>query len=145
MKSLQVLTLRPDLFQKVTSFLSVSGARASAWNDELATIADSVPETFGFEEALGIICVDLGLTRGQATDVFDFGGSTSCEASATIGQVYKATLRPCRALLDLVGVEEFERWRGKVVAVKVQRPEARDAALLDTFLLEEAARYLGGG
>ena len=90
LKSLQVLTLRPDLFQKVTSFLSVSGPRAAAWNDELSTISDSVPTTFRFNEALGIICADLGLTLDQATDVFDFGtGDDDCEASATIGQVYK--------------------------------------------------------
>ena len=47
-------------------------------------------------------------------------------ASASIGQVYRATLRAT----------------GKRVAVKVQRPDARQTAPLDMFILRKVAAFV---
>jgi len=76
--------------------------------------------------------------------MFDFANEGRAVASASIGQVYRATLRPeAYATLErLMGEREAQYWAGREVAIKVQRPGAKDAVALDMYLLRRAAMWL---
>lgn len=81
-----------------------------------------------------------------STDVvlslFDFYNHNQAVASASIGQVYKARIRPGPRLEAAVGPIEAARWGGKVVAIKIQRPDAEGSASLDMYLLRRTATWL---
>ena len=81
--------------------------------------------------------------------LFDFANDNKAVASASIGQVYKATLRRGPQLEAAIGKEVAARWGGKTVAIKVQRPDVAASASLDMYLLRRTAMWLskmrGGG
>lgn len=81
--------------------------------------------------------------------LFDFANANKAVASASIGQVYKATLRRGPQLEAAIGREAASQWGGRTVAVKVQRPDAAASASLDMYLLRRTAMWLskmrGGG
>ncbi|CAM9644715.1 unnamed protein product, partial [Heterosigma akashiwo] len=87
---------------------------------ELAKLQDAVG-TFPNAQAMAIIEEDLG---APPEEIFEFIYPEPV-ASASIGQVYK-----CRV-----------RATGRLVAVKVQRPDAFRSAALDMFLLRKYARW----
>lgn len=86
---------------------------------ELAKLHDAVG-TFPDVVAFDILERELG---SPADDLFDFPYGRKPVASASIGQVYKAKVK---------GTD-------RVVAVKVQRPEAVDSAGLDMYILRSLA------
>jgi predicted unusual protein kinase regulating ubiquinone biosynthesis (AarF/ABC1/UbiB family) len=75
-------------------------------------------------------------------NLFEFFNDNIQVASASIGQVYKARIRKGAYLEAAIGKEEAERWGGKVVAVKVQRPDVAASAALDMYLIRQAAIWL---
>jgi aarF domain-containing kinase len=81
--------------------------------------------------------------------LFEFFNDNQAIASASIGQVYKARIRRGAQLEAALGKAEAERWGGKIVAIKVQRPDAAASASLDMYLIRRAAEWLskfrGGG
>ena len=83
----------------------------------------------------------------ELEDVFEDAATAFAKpvAAASIGQVYKATLKPGVAG---VGDAEAETW-GRQVAVKVQRPDILGVVTLDLLvirsLLEAAASIPTGG
>jgi ubiquinone biosynthesis protein len=83
----------------------------------LARLQDDVAP-FGFEEVEDIVCAELGVRLSRVFPEFD----PEPLASASLGQVHRATLRD-----------------GRQVAVKVQRPGIRDTVLDDLDALRELA------
>jgi len=74
--------------------------------------------------------------------LFDFYNDNRAVASASIGQVYKARIRAGAQLEAAIGREAADRWGGKVVAIKVQRPDVEASASLDMYLLRRTATWL---
>ena len=108
-KSGQALSLRPDLVK------SADIVR------ELQKLQDEVG-TFPNEVAFEIMRREL---RRDPSELYHFDPPTPI-ASASIGQVYKATLLAT----------------GQPVAVKVQRPDALQTAPVDMYILRRLAAYL---
>jgi len=152
-KSGQALSLRPDLLKN------------RIWAEELGKLVDEVGSFDDFD-AMKIIKKELGdltalkpipklgnekrkltrLERMAETDpvlsLFEFQNSNMAVASASIGQVYKARIKRGAALEAAIGEEEAAKWGGKMVAIKVQRPDVAAAASLDMYLLRRTASWL---
>ncbi len=106
-KLAQVLSTRADL-------IPPEYARA------LSRLQDSV-EPFGFEEVERIVTEELGVRLSRAFSTFD----SDPLASASLGQVHRATLRD-----------------GREVVVKVQRPGIRERIAEDMEVLAELAEFM---
>lgn len=74
--------------------------------------------------------------------LFEFDNDNQAVASASIGQVYKARIRKGPQLEAALGQETAARWAGKVVAIKVQRPDVASSVSLDMYLLRRTATWL---
>jgi aarF domain-containing kinase len=74
--------------------------------------------------------------------LFEFDNDYRSVASASIGQVYKARIRRGKQLEAAIGVEQAAQWGGRVVAIKVQRPDVEASASLDMYLLRRTAMWL---
>jgi len=74
--------------------------------------------------------------------LFDFFNDGKSVAAASIGQVYKARIRRGAQLEAAIGPAEAAKWGGKVVAIKVQKPDAEGSASLDMYLLRRTATWL---
>jgi predicted unusual protein kinase regulating ubiquinone biosynthesis (AarF/ABC1/UbiB family) len=81
--------------------------------------------------------------RDDILSLFDFDNDYRAVASASIGQVYKARIRGGLQLEAAIGKEQALKWGGRVVAIKVQRPDAEASASMDMYLLRRAAIWLG--
>lgn len=103
----QVLSVRPDLLPL-------------EYIDELEKLQDSVPP-FDTEKARKIFQDEVGVAIEDAFLVFD----KEPTASASLSQVYKATLKD-----------------GKKVAVKIQRPEAEQLIELDLRIMRFVAEIV---
>lgn len=89
--------------------------------EELTLLQDKLPQ-FPNEVAFAIIEIEL---EQPIDDVFR-EISAKPVAAASLGQVYQGRL-----------------YDGKVVAIKVQRPQLRPKLALDLYLIRKAARWLG--
>ena len=74
--------------------------------------------------------------------LFEFYNDYAAVASASIGQVYKARVRKGPQLEAAIGRQEAARWGGKLVAIKVQRPDVAASVALDMYLLRRTALWL---
>jgi len=74
--------------------------------------------------------------------LFEFDNDNQAVASASIGQVYKARIRKGPQLEAAVGREVAAKWGGKVVAIKVQRPDVASSVSLDMYLIRRTAGWL---
>jgi predicted unusual protein kinase regulating ubiquinone biosynthesis (AarF/ABC1/UbiB family) len=74
--------------------------------------------------------------------LFEFENDYRAVASASIGQVYKAKIRKGPQLEAAIGKEMAAQWGGKVVAIKVQRPDVASSVSLDMYLLRRTATWL---
>jgi len=155
-KSGQALSLRPDLIKN------------KIWADELGKLVDAVG-AFPDDAAMHIMIKELAdlsprlkvanipstlkrkkkmskveeiVARDPVLNLFEFYNDNKAVASASIGQVYKARIRRGRQLEAAIGNKEAAKWGGKIVAVKVQRPDAAASASLDMYLLRRAAMWL---
>src|SRR4051812_11573109 len=90
-----------------------------AYLDALARLQDKV-EPFGFDEVERIVTSELGVRLSRAFQDFEIKPL----ASASLGQVHLAHLRD-----------------GRPVAVKVQRPNVREAMVEDLDALQELADF----
>jgi predicted unusual protein kinase regulating ubiquinone biosynthesis (AarF/ABC1/UbiB family) len=124
---LQAQRLRERLIRLGPTFIKVGqmlGTRADLlpieYVDELSVLQDSVP-AFPNHQAMAIIEEELGR---PVTEIFAQIGETPV-ASASLGQVYRATLHT-----------------GEEVAVKVQRPNLAQAVDFDLELLRWIGRFL---
>jgi aarF domain-containing kinase len=113
----QAVAIRPDLLPP-------------AYLEEFQTLLDQV-EAFPSEDARRLIQKTIG-ENVRLEDVFE---DVSCFdepiAAASIGQVYKATLK--KGALKKSGEEADEY--GRTVAVKVQRPDILEAVSIDLFVI----------
>ena len=119
--------LRQRLIRLGPTFIKIGqmlGTRADLlpieYVDELSQLQDDVP-SFANEQALALIQAETGQS---IEDVFAHISSQPV-ASASLGQVYRATLRT-----------------GEDVAVKIQRPNLTTAIAFDLELLRWIARHL---
>ena len=156
-KSGQALSLRPDLI------------RNKIWAEELGKLVDAVG-SFSDLEAMRIMTKELAdisprikavnlppqqkkpvgrLNKVQSMAqsdpvlrLFEFYNDNRAIASASIGQVYKAKIRRGPELEAAIGKAEAAKWGGKIVAIKVQRPDVTAAAALDMYLIRRAAMWL---
>jgi predicted unusual protein kinase regulating ubiquinone biosynthesis (AarF/ABC1/UbiB family) len=124
---LQAQGLRQRFIRLGPTFIKIGqmlGTRADLlpieYVDELSVLQDSVP-AFPNRRAMAIIEEELGR---PVNEVFAQIGETPV-ASASLGQVYRATLRT-----------------GQEVAVKVQRPNLAEAVAFDLELLRWIGRFL---
>jgi predicted unusual protein kinase regulating ubiquinone biosynthesis (AarF/ABC1/UbiB family) len=88
--------------------------------EALARLQDDV-EAFSFEEVERTVSSELGVRISKAFATFE----SAPLASASLGQVHRATLRD-----------------GRLVAVKVQRPDVRETIVNDLDALEAVAEFL---
>ena len=157
-KSGQALSLRPDLIKN------------KIWADELGKLVDAVG-SFDDMDAMKIMKEELqdleprlrvtrsewkrnrrrvkGLNRLQSyvanndiLSLFEFYNDNKAVASASIGQVYKARIKRGAQLEAAIGPIAAAQWGGKVVAIKVQRPDVEASASLDMYLLRRTAMWL---
>ena len=158
-KSGQALSLRPDII------------RNPVWAEELGKLVDAVG-SFPDMDAMRIMKQELSdlaprlkvsrsswkkkddgkrkemnrvekfVASDDTLSLFEFYNSNRAVASASIGQVYKARIRPGPQLEAAIGKKEADRWGGKVVAIKVQRPDVEASASLDMYLLRRTAIWL---
>lgn len=166
-KSGQALSLRPDLI------------RNKIWAEELGKLVDAVGSFSDLEamqimrRELKDILPRMKVTKASWQDgyrlrkkkavsrlekfvandpilsLFEFYNGNTAVASASIGQVYKAKIRRGPQLEAAIGKEEAAKWGGKIVAIKVQRPDVAASAALDMYLLRRTATWAskmrGGG
>jgi len=74
--------------------------------------------------------------------LFEFYNDCQVVASASIGQVYKARIRRGPVLEAAIGKAAAEKWGGKTVAIKIQRPDVAASASLDMYLIRRTAMWL---
>jgi predicted unusual protein kinase regulating ubiquinone biosynthesis (AarF/ABC1/UbiB family) len=86
--------------------------------------------------------VEKFVGKDDILNLFEFYNDNRAVASASIGQVYKARIRPGPQLEAAIGKEAADRWGGAVVAIKVQRPDVEQSASLDMYLLRRTAGWL---
>ena len=91
-----------------------------AYLDALSRLQDRV-QPFPFEDVQRIVEEDLGVRLSKAFSFFD----EKPEAAASLGQVHRAALRD-----------------GRVVAVKVQRPNIVEQVARDLEMLQEVATFV---
>jgi predicted unusual protein kinase regulating ubiquinone biosynthesis (AarF/ABC1/UbiB family) len=166
-KSGQALSLRPDIIRNkfwaeelgklVDAVGSFSDNQAMLiMKDELKDLLPKMQVTKtkwreGFQKRKGD--ARTGLEKLVANDpvlsLFEFFNGNQAVASASIGQVYKAKIRRGAQLEAAIGKENAAKWGGKMVAIKVQRPDVEASASLDMYLIRRTATWLskmrGGG
>lgn len=86
--------------------------------------------------------VEKMVEADDVLNLFEFYNENLAVASASIGQVYKARIRSGPQLEAAIGPEQAAKWGGKVVAIKVQRPDVEASASLDMYLLRRTAMWL---
>ena len=91
-----------------------------AYMDALARLQDSV-EPFSFGDVEAIVSVEIGARLSKAFSEFE----STPMAAASLGQVHRAALRD-----------------GRLVAVKVQRPQVRERVAEDLDAMHEIAQML---
>lgn len=163
----QALSLRPDLIRNKVwaEELGKLVDAVGAFDDEKAMkimkreLADLQPrmkvtrklwkESFNKRKSLAKRQLDKLVANDPILSLFEFSNDNKAVASASIGQVYKAKIRRGPQLEAAIGKDEAAKWGGKVVAIKVQRPDVAASASLDMYLLRRTAMWLskmrGGG
>ena len=86
--------------------------------------------------------VEKMVDSDDVLSLFDFYNGNRAVASASIGQVYKARIRRGAQLEAAIGLQEAAIWGGKIVAIKIQRPDVQASASLDMYLLRRTAMWL---
>ena len=113
----QAVAIRPDLLPQ-------------AYLEEFQTLLDQV-EAFDSADARKLIQKTIG-ANVKLEDVFeDVSVFDKPIAAASIGQVYKAKLKPNALKKSKNETEEY----GRVVAVKVQRPDILQSVSIDLFVI----------
>jgi len=171
-KSGQALSLRSDLVKVKgwTDELSKLVDAVGSFPDESALtimkkeLADLVPRIRAANEMPSVLRGG-GLLLGGATaktttttksnnklqsmvekdpilSMFEFYNDYRAVASASIGQVYKARIKRGARLEAAIGKTQAAQWGGKLVAIKIQRPDAAASVSLDMYLLRRTAMWL---
>ena len=86
--------------------------------------------------------VEKMVNKDPILSMFEFYNDNTAIASASIGQVYKARIRRGPQLEAAIGKEEAAIWGGRLVAIKIQRPDVEASASLDMYLLRRTAMWL---
>ncbi len=102
----------------------------------------AVPSSNNKRQKASLSRLELMVQSDPVLSIFEFYNSNRAVASASIGQVYKARIRRGPQLEAAIGRKMAAKWGGKIVAVKVQRPDAAASASLDMYLLRRAALWL---
>ena len=159
-KSGQALSLRPDLI------------RNKIWAEELGKLVDAVgafsdseamgiirselrdvakpmeassaqwKDSFRKRKRLANSKLEKIVANDPVLSLFEFENDYRAVASASIGQVYKAKIRKGPQLEAALGVENARKWGGRVVAIKVQRPDVASSVSLDMYLIRRTATWL---
>jgi hypothetical protein len=93
--------------------------------------------------SLGSFGLSSFVENDDVLSLFEFDNDYRAVASASIGQVYKARIRRGPQLEAAIGKEQADKWGGRIVAIKVQRPDVHASASMDMYLLRRAAIWLG--
>jgi predicted unusual protein kinase regulating ubiquinone biosynthesis (AarF/ABC1/UbiB family) len=160
-KSGQALSLRPDLIRNrfwaeelgrlvdaVGSFSDMEAMKIM--KRELADLAPRLDATRSEWELqaktrrrTGKMSSVEGMVESDSVlNLFEFANGNRAVASASIGQVYKARIRKGLALEQAIGKKAALQWGGKMVAIKIQRPDVEESASLDMYLLRRTAMWL---
>lgn len=160
-KSGQALSLRPDLIKNkiwaeelgklvdaVGSFSDVEAMKIIMMElKDVAQKMDSDPsikwkESFRKRRGMAKTKLEKMVANNPVLSLFEFENDYRAVASASIGQVYKAKIRRGPQLEAALGKEIAAKWGGKVVAIKVQRPDVASSVSLDMYLLRRTATWL---
>eukprot|EP00529_Nitzschia_sp_RCC80_P004028 CAMPEP_0113490756 /NCGR_PEP_ID=MMETSP0014_2-20120614/27209_1 /TAXON_ID=2857 /ORGANISM="Nitzschia sp." /LENGTH=967 /DNA_ID=CAMNT_0000384535 /DNA_START=35 /DNA_END=2934 /DNA_ORIENTATION=+ /assembly_acc=CAM_ASM_000159 len=165
-KSGQALSLRPDLirnevwaeelgklvdavgsFSDMEAMTIIQKELSKDVMPRLKTTKETWYETFDERRKQQIaLRGGLKLTKFVENDpilsLFDFDNAFRAVASASIGQVYRAKIRPGPQLTAAIGPSAAAKWGGRTVAIKVQRPDVASSASLDMYLLRRTATWL---
>lgn len=164
-KSGQALSLRPDLIRNeiwaeelgklvdaVGSFSDTEAMKIiqhELQHDLMPKLQTSKPKWYNtFDERRKRPDVRRGLRLPKMVEndpilsLFEFDNDHKAVASASIGQVYRARVRPGPQLVAAIGPSAAAKWGGKTVAIKVQRPDVASSASLDMYLLRRSATWL---
>ena len=159
-KSGQALSLRPDLMKNkiwaeelgklVDAVGSFSDSEAMGIiKSELQDVAQRMDssrvewkDSFRKRKKLAKSKLEKIVANDPVLSLFEFENDFRAVASASIGQVYKAKIRKGPQLEAALGAENAKKWGGKVVAIKVQRPDVASSVSLDMYLLRRTATWL---
>lgn len=163
-KSGQALSLRPDLImnpywaEELGNLVDAVGAfpdidAMKIMKNELSELRSKVESAKGMWEEQAATRMKLNISKNltplqkmvesdPVLSIFEFLNDNKAIASASIGQVYKARIRPGPQLEAAIGSYEASRWGGKTVAIKVQRPDVVGSASLDMYLLRRTTTWL---
>jgi len=159
-KSGQALSLRPDLIKNkiwaeelgklvdaVGSFSDVEAMKIVRTElKEVALRMDADPvqwkDSFRKRKGLAKLKLEKIVANDAVLSLFEFENDYRAVASASIGQVYKAKIRRGPQLEAALGKEMAAKWGGKIVAIKVQRPDVASSVSLDMYLLRRTATWL---
>jgi predicted unusual protein kinase regulating ubiquinone biosynthesis (AarF/ABC1/UbiB family) len=110
---------------------------------------DGWQENFKRRKGQAVTRLEKLVANDPILSLFEFYNGNHAVASASIGQVYKCKIRRGAQLEAAIGKENAAKWGGKIVAIKVQRPDVAASASLDMYLLRRTATWLskmrGGG
>ena len=159
-KSGQALSLRPDLIRNAiwAEELGKLVDAVGGFDDRSAMNILAQEWNFALPSVLlhGDAMSSLNPTSQQAMNpiqrktatlpvidqLVEFEHDNYAVASASIGQVYKARITDNVALLgSIIGPTQAQYWMGKLVAIKIQRPDVVASASLDMYLLRRAAEW----
>lgn len=164
-KSGQALSLRPDLIlnpywaEELGKLVDAVGAfpdqdAMRIIRNELIDLKPKIESAKGMwendmNERIRKINSSRNLTKLQRMvesdpilSLFEFYNDNKVVASASIGQVYKARIRPGPQLEAAIGLTEATKWGGMIVAIKVQRPDVVGSASLDMYLIRRTTTWL---
>lgn len=161
-KSGQALSLRPDvvrnpywceelgkLVDAVGAFSDVEAMRImqKEWSDIVPRLQATKSEwqtkrTAGRRRRKKMTRLERLVETDPVLSLFEFYNDYRAVASASIGQVYKARIRRGKQLEAAIGPVMAAKWGGRVVAIKVQRPNVEASASLDMYLLRRTAMWL---
>ena len=167
LQSGQALSLRPDIIrnkywaEELGKLVDAVGAFSDfeAMKIMMKELQDILPrmkvttgawkETFTRRKVVAKTRLEKLVANDPVLSLFEFYNGNHAVASASIGQVYKAKIRRGPQLEAAIGKENAAKWGGKLVAIKVQRPDVAASASLDMYLLRRTATWLskmrGGG
>lgn len=159
-KSGQALSLRPDIIrnkiwaEELGKLVDAVGAFSdqNAMNIIRQELADLQPRLEVTKSSWqpkakkrirkGMSSIEKMVEMDSILGLFEFYNDFKAVSSASIGQVYKARIRRGPQLEAAIGKEEAAKWGGKLVAIKVQRPDVEASASLDMYLLRRTATWL---
>jgi len=126
---------------KVT-IANVQKSSSSSTKSAFSSSSSAITRSTKLQKRKKLSKIEKMVASDPVLNLFEFYNSNLAVASASIGQVYKAKIKRGLALEAAIGKKEAAKWGGKIVAIKIQRPDVEAASSLDMYLLRRSALWL---